>query len=199
MANAVAEHRGSRLLDYLPAFCSGDDFLGRFLLLFEDILMPIERVVDQTHLYLDPGVMPQDFLPWVASWLDLVLDENWPVDKRRNLVKSAVELYRWRGTRRGLREYVRVYTGVEPRITEHLGGIALDGQARLGENTVLGEGRDHCFTVTLEIEEPSAIDVQRLKSIIEAEKPAHTAYVLRVVPRTETAGVEDATVEAEAD
>lgn len=195
MANAVAERKGARLLEYLPAFCSADDFLGRFLLVFEDILTPIEGVVGQAHLYLDPGMMPQEFLPWIASWLDLVLDENWPVDKRRNLVRSAVELYRWRGTRRGLREYVRVYTGVEPTITEHLGGIALGSQAHLGENTVLGEGRDHCFTVTLEVEDPEAIDVQRVKTIIEAEKPAHTAYILNVVHRAEPAATEAAGVD----
>ncbi len=71
-------------------------------------------------------------------------------------------------------------------ITEHMGGVSLDGQARLGENTVLGEGRDHCFTVTLEVEDVLAIDLGRVKAIIEAEKPAHTAYILNVVPKADS-------------
>jgi len=183
MVNAVAEDTRSSYLKHLPAFYSADDFMGRFLMVFEDILTPIERMVDNIDLYLSPSMMPEDLLPWIASWLDLVLDENWPVAKRRRLVSAAVELYRWRGTRRGLREYLSVYTGVDPIITEHMGGLSLDGQARLGQNTILGEGYDHCFTVTLEVDDPSTIDIGRVKAIIETEKPAHTAYTLRLVTK----------------
>lgn len=182
MVNAVAEDTRSGYLKHLPAFYSADDFMGRFLLVFENILTPIERTVDNIDLYFGPTMMPEDLLPWIASWLDLVLDENWPVEKRRRLVATAVELYRWRGTRHGLRKYLSVYTGVEPTITEHMGGIGLDGQARLGQNTVLGEGHDHCFTVTLEVDDPSTLDIGRVKAIVEAEKPAHTAYTLQLVP-----------------
>ena len=199
MVNAVIEDVQSDYLKYLPAFYSQDEFMGRFLTIFENILTPIEQMVDHIELYLNPSMMPEDFLPWIASWLDLVLNENWPVEKRRRLVSSAVELYQWRGTRRGLREYLTVYTGVEPMITEHLGGVSLDGQARLGENTVLGEGRDHCFTVTLEVEDVLAIDLDRVKAIIEAEKPAHTAYILHVVPKADSAAGGKADSEAQND
>jgi phage tail-like protein len=199
MVNAVAEDVQSDYLKYLPAFYSADNFMGRFLMIFESIFTPIERMVDHIELYLDPAIMPEDFLPWIASWLDLVLDENWPVEKRRRLVSSAVDLYRWRGTRRGLREYLTVYTSVEPMITEHLGGVSLDGQARLGENTVLGEGRDHCFTVTLEVDDVFAIDLDRVKAIIEAEKPAHTAYILHVVAKADSAAAAEVDSEAQGD
>ena len=199
MENAVADKVQSGYLKYLPAFYSGDEFMGRFLMIFENILTPIERMVDHIELYLDPRMMPEDFLPWIASWLDLVLDENWPVDKRRRLVNSAVELYRWRGTRRGLSEYLSVYTGVEPVITEYLGGIRLDGQARLGNNTILGEARDHCFSVTLELADMAAIDVERVKAIIEAEKPAHTAYILHLVPKGDSVTAVEANSEAQGD
>jgi len=197
--NAVADRVQSSYLKYLPAFYSGDEFMERFLMIFENILTPIERVVDHIELYLDPTVMPEDFLSWIASWLDLVLDENWLVEKRRKLISSAVELYRWRGTRRGLKEYLTVYTGVEPVITEHLGGIRLDGQARLGENTFLGEGRDHCFSVTLELVDTAAIDLEGVKAIIEAEKPAHTTYTLHLVTEGDSATAEDANSEAHSD
>jgi hypothetical protein len=94
-----------------------------------------------------------------------------------------VELFQWRGTRRGLREYLRVYTGVEPAIIEDFGGIPLGEHTQLGWNTVLGGGKAHTFTVTLELEDPQAVKVEQLKAIIEAEKPAHAAYMLRLVPK----------------
>jgi len=199
MVNTIAEDVRSSYLQHLPAFYSADDFMGRFLMIFESIFTPIERMVNSVDVYLDPRMMPEEALPWIASWLDLVLDENWPVEKRRKLVTSAVELYRWRGTRRGLREYLTVYTGVEPVITEHLGGVSLDGQARLGENTVLGEGHDHCFSVKLEVEDASAVDLERVRAIIETEKPAHTAYTLAVVQKRAETEAEDGEPEAPGD
>jgi len=181
VASTVDERIHSSYLKYLPAFYSEDEFMGRFLMIFENILTPIERMASHIDLYLDPRMMPEELIPWIASWLDLVLDDNWPLEKRRALISSAVELYRWRGTKRGLKEYLELYTGAEAIITEHVAGIKLGEQSRLGENTVLGEGFNHCFTVTLELTDPGAIDADRVKAIIEAEKPAHTAYTLHIV------------------
>ena len=171
----------SKYLRYLPALFSEDEFMGRFLKIFEGILAPIEQVIDHIDLYFDPKTVPEGLLHWLASWLDLVLDESWPVEKRRQLIGSAVGLYRLRGTRLGLSEYLRIYTGVQPVITEHYGGMRLGERTRLGWNTMLGDGQDHCFTVTLELADPSAVDLQRVISIVEAEKPAHAAYQLNIV------------------
>ena len=177
----AGDHKPSSYLYYLPAIFSDDEFVGRFLNIFESIVTPIEGVIEQIHLYFDPKLAPARLLPWLASWVDLVLDESWPLEKRRELISSAVELYRLRATRRGLSEYLRIYTGVQPEITEHFGGMRLGQQSRLGWTTILGDGQDHCFTVTLRLDDPSAVDLQRVRAIIEAEKPAHVAYTLKIV------------------
>ena len=174
----------SNYLDYLPAIYAQGDFMGRFLMIFETVLGPIEGVLDNISHYFDAGTAPKELLPWLASWVNLALDETWPLERRRELVGSAVELFRDRGTRRGMREYLRVYSGVEPKITEDYGGISLAGQARLGLNTVLGEGRPHTFKVTLELDDPESVDLAQLKAIIEAEKPAHSGYSLEILPKT---------------
>jgi len=193
MENQTSEAIRSSYLKYLPALYSEDEFMGRFLRIFESILEPIERIVGQIDIYLDPRMMPPEFLPWIASWLDLALDENWPEKKRRSLISSVVELYRWRGTHKGLREYLKIYTGVEPFITEHFGGIKLHSETRLGHNTFLGTTQGHSFTVTLQSEGNGQIDKRMehtVKTIIEAEKPAHTAYTLIWVPKSDLASPE---------
>lgn len=174
----------SSYLKYLPGIYSESDFMGRFLMIFESVLGPIEEMVDNIAYYFDPRTTPEELLPWLASWVDLALDEGWPIERRRDLVRSAVSLFRWRGTRRGLATYLQIYTGVEPQITESYGGIPLRGQARLGWNTVLGSGMHHVFTVKLEVEDPAKLNVGHLKAIIEAEKPAHAAYKLLLVKRS---------------
>src|SRR3990172_1685492 len=122
----------NRYLEFLPALYRDDEFMGRFLLIFESILGPIENTVDSLQVYLDPRLIPEPLLPWLASWVDAVLDDSWSVERRRELVRQAADLYRWRGTRRGLSEYLRIYTGVVPDISEHVPGMRLDRETRLG-------------------------------------------------------------------
>ena len=171
----------SSYLEYLPALFRSDEFMGRFLLIFESILKPIENTVDNVALYFDPLMTPETLLPWLASWIDLALDPAWPEEKRRELVKSAAELYRWRGTKRGLVEYLRIYTGTIPEVSEHIEGMRLGSEARLGINTELGSsGGGNHFTVTIALNGNGKIDIDKITAIIEAQKPAHTVYTLHI-------------------
>ena len=171
----------SRYLDYLPGIYRGNGFLGRFLLIFESILGPIQNQVDNLDSYLDPLTTSRNLLPWMASWMDLVLDQTWPEKRRRELVKSAAELYRWRGTKRGLTAYLRIYTDVVPEITEYIPGMRLDPETRLGVNTKLGSsGGGYHFTVTLSLDGNSTVDINKVREIIEVQKPAHTVYALQI-------------------
>lgn len=168
MGNEAASEEAlapSRLLQYLPGIYQDNDFLGRFLRIFEDLLQHDEEVLAHPEAYYDPRMAPSSFLPWLATWIDLALDENWPEARRRELIHRATELYRWRGTRRGLLTYLQIYAGVEPTIAEQF---------------TQEEGGPFHFTVTLRVEDPAQVDEARLRAIIEAEKPAHTAYTLQI-------------------
>src|SRR5690606_24732549 len=161
----------SSYLKYLPPIYANDDFIGRFLLIFEHILGPIERTIHNIPYYLDPSLTPAEFLPWLASWLGLVLDERWPEAQRRALIAAAVELYQWRGTRRGLREFLQLYTGYTPEIEE----------PGVGPNARRGEDEAFRFVVRIRVPDPSKIDRAVLEAIIDAEKPAHAGYTLEIV------------------
>lgn len=149
----------SSYLQNLPSFFAHDSLLDRFLLIFESILAPIEQIVDHIPMLLDARTMPADMLPWVASWLDLTLNEKWPESRRRDLIRAASALYRWRGTRNGLCRYLEIYAGVTPEIDEHLDA-------------------PHTFRVTLRVPDDQPVDETLVREIIESEKPAHTAYEL---------------------
>ena len=129
-----------RYLKYLPrVFEEQDELMGRFLMLFESFWAPIEGQIDAVHHYFDPALMPLDLLPWLASWVDLTLDDHWPEAKRRQLLKAAVSLYRKRGTRRGLQEYLEIYTGAQVRVSEH-GAQQLSPGAERAAGTGRGAG-----------------------------------------------------------
>jgi phage tail-like protein len=184
-----------RYLRYLPALYQADELMGRFVMLFESFWSPVDGQIDNLPLYFDPKMTPPDFLPWLASWLNLVLDERLPEERQRRLIQAAVSLYRQRGTRQGLQEYLEIYTGGQAQIIEHRAkDFRLGPEARLGPGIALGTGnRPHTFTVVLRlppISPPAGDKNERIRqeserrraieAIIEAEKPAHTSYMLRI-------------------
>lgn len=164
----------SSYMELLPAPYQTDaaSFLNRFLLIFESVLSPLDRTIGQLPRYLDPQVVPETMLPWLASWLALVLNERWPIAARRELLAAAADLYRWRGTRRGLSAYLQIYTGVAPTILEP--GI-IAGATR---DTALPA---HTFRVLLTLPPQSHVERELVEAIIESEKPAHTTYTLEIV------------------
>lgn len=162
-------------LALLPPIYHDQRFLQRFLLIFKSILSPLDRQIAQISHYFDPRLAPEPLLPWLASWVDLTLDERWPDTRRRELIRSASVLYRWRGTRRGLLDYLRIYIGpgADIRIVEQG-----QEQRNLGEEPL----PPHTFRVIIEAPRPSLDELDRglLERIIELEKPAHTAYQLEL-------------------
>ncbi|HEX5324773.1 MAG TPA: phage tail protein, partial [Capsulimonadaceae bacterium] len=186
-------HPESTLLRFLPAiyaeaardrrepFTPYEDppFIGRFLRGFEDAMEPGRTLLDRVDTLFDSDSTPADFLPWLATWVALVLDENWPELKRRRLIREAVQLYRWRGTKKGLSRYLEIYTGIIPEIEDQpFEGMRLGANTLLGQNTTLGGVASHTFVVTLAMSDRRGINEQIVRDIIESEKPAHAGYAL---------------------
>jgi phage tail-like protein len=158
----------NRLLRYLPDIFSdgGSLFLDGFLRIFDSFWEPIGRQIDYLYAYFDPRLAPSEFLPWLGTWVDLVLDENWPEARRRDLIQHAVELYRRRGTAGALRDYLSIFTGATPEIAEDA-----------------TDANPFHFTVSFRVDDPAALDQDRIRRIVEEEKPAHTTYTLKVEKR----------------
>ncbi|MBN1812231.1 MAG: hypothetical protein JXA14_10380 [Anaerolineae bacterium] len=124
----------SRYLGYLPAIYHDDPYVGQILLPFEDVLEGFRFLLDDIDRYFAPALTDQAFLPWLATWVALVLDEEWDDAKRRRLIGEAVQLYRWRGTVYGLEHYLEIYTGLVPEIREWRwpGGMQIGVASRIG-------------------------------------------------------------------
>jgi phage tail-like protein len=159
----------------LPSVFQEDDFAQRFVSAFDDVLAPIFCALDNWDAYLDPSVAPEDFLEWLSSWVGVELDETWPIERRRMLVSKAVELYRWRGTVKGLRDTVAIYTNSEPEIVDN-GGIV----ASTSPGTKFPGKPGAEVTIKVKVKDPSTIDTARLERLVQAAKPAHVAATVSV-------------------
>ncbi len=186
---AISISAKSSYIRYLPSLYTRDELMGRFLMLFESFLAPISQQIRQVPYYFDPTVTPVDMLPWLASWLDLALDPEWPEAQRRALLKAARRLYQKRGTAKGLLEYLEIYTGGQVQIIEHRAdNFVLGNRGGLGDSIALGrDNRPHTFTVIVQLPAEILGDSshesywrQRISAIIDREKPVHTTYKLRI-------------------
>jgi phage tail-like protein len=156
---------------------SADPFLRRFLAILEPSLWPVVEVLDSFAAYLDPFTTNEEFLRWLAGWLDATLDEGWPVDRRRRLVASAVVLYRWRGTKRGMIEYLTAYLGTVPEVIDDPDRVTV-ADAPVSEDA----GGPPLFRVV--VDGPiSEAELTRLRAIVELAKPAHAGYRIEVRTR----------------
>ncbi|MGW4035276.1 phage tail protein I [Streptomyces sp. NPDC004778] len=104
--------------ELLPALYADDDLAQRFTAGLDTVLAPVLSTLDNLPAYVDPALAPADFLPWLASWVGVEADPAWPVELRRAVVARAMELHRWRGTRRGLVERLRLCCGVHAEVRD---------------------------------------------------------------------------------
>jgi phage tail-like protein len=161
----------------LPAiYLEEDPFTVRLTEAFDDVLAPVFATLDNLPAYFDPSLTPPDFLGWLASWVALELDETWDLGRRRQAVKSGVDLLRRRGTAVGLADELRLATGAEIEVLEN-GGTAwsLDpGSSMVGTP-------DPALLVRVMTADAGAVDLDRVERIISAAKPAHVPHKVEVV------------------
>ena len=182
----------SLYLKFLPATYGDVDFVGRFLKICEQSFEPSVNILDSLWAYLDPLTAPKAFLPFLSSWVAWEESAQFDLKKQRQLIKNAIQIYRWRGTRRGLRFYLHLATNlpldedISDEGEKHIGitetfskGLIL-GKAKIGENSVLGGERPFHFTVTLRPQESTQVDERLVRRVIEQEKPAFCTYELYI-------------------
>ncbi|GAB4144586.1 MAG: phage tail protein [Cyanobacteria bacterium J069] len=185
----------SPYLSFLPALYREVDFVGRFLAIIEQAFDPVVQTMDEVWAYLDPLTAPEALLPFLAHWIGWTIDPRWDTQQQRRLIRNAVTLYRWHGTRRGLRFYLHLYTGLpldEEGVAESEKHIAIEevfscgfalGSTTLGQDSMLGGGRPYHFNVTLRCDRPeqaAQLDESAIRAIIEQQKPAFGTYDLSI-------------------
>ena len=171
---AVASER-EYLRRGLPAIYQDNDLGVRFVGALEPLLDPIVALLDSLPAHIEADLAPEDVLALLARWLGLEVDEAWPVDRKRELVRRADELARRHGTRSGLELTLKIAFPQHPLRVEDSGKISWPGSsgAKKAEKPAAG------FVVYCDapLDEHELGAVSRL---IEQVKPVNVTYKLRV-------------------
>ncbi|AOS64291.1 phage tail protein [Actinoalloteichus hymeniacidonis] len=177
-----------RMGEQLPSMYADDSLAQRLTQGLDEVLAPVLGVLDNLPAYFDPALAPPDFLEWLASWLAVEIEPDWPEPLRRAVVARAVALHGSRGTRRGLTERLWLLLGVRAAIIDG-GGAAWSTTPGAA---LPGTGGRH---VLIRVWRPDGgpVPVQRVRSMVESVRPAHLVCTVEVVsppvedPHRETA------------
>jgi phage tail-like protein len=164
------------LVELLPGVLQEDDFTQRMLAGIDDVLAPVFVYLDALEVYVDPHLCPEDFLPWLAGWVGMLLDENWPVEQQRAFVASAWQVYRYRGTVRGLERELALLTSGEVEIAE-TGAVTV---STTPSGAIPGEDYPR-LSVRVTLPKRSPIADKSVHALVAASKPAHVVHQVEVV------------------
>ncbi len=175
-------------LRYLPELYSYDDFMNRFLMFFESFWKPINSQISQAENYFDPNLTPDCFVRWLSTWVGLEIDDTFPPERVRGLIRHAGEFFRSRGTARSLQMLLELYSGGKVKIFERKAkNMVLGKNTFLGDSLALGvNNKPNTVLVNMtvpvsELQRTGFTEEKYSKKICEMIRgivPAHTVFTL---------------------
>jgi phage tail-like protein len=168
-APTYTDHGAVTIGSLLPAvYQEFDENSLRFTAALDQVVAPVWLSIDCFDSYLDPAITPDDVAAWLAGWVGVIVDDNWYPEQLRRLAANAFELYRWRGTAKGIADLVEAYTGLRPTV-EDGGGISASSAA--GTATI--GPPNPTVSIRFETGGLSGDDLERLVRLVQSAVPIH--------------------------
>jgi phage tail-like protein len=117
------------------------DFLERYLGMFEGVLTEVEGRIAHAWRLTDPAVAPKAALPWIGQWIGVDSDPACDAEQLRNQVLAAPYTAELHGSHGGLLAALEIASGgrcitggqIDPGLAAKPGGLIM---ARFGGNVV---------------------------------------------------------------
>ena len=172
MIEAVHRRPPDWLLRQLPVGMVQDDFFRRFVSIFQEVAGSFLDAADSMEHLVDRTVAPTPALSWLASWIgNDVVDPSLDEDVQRQLILATGRALMWRGTRRGLEQWLTVVSG-GPITLEESGGVYREGDAPWSPPVV-----------RIRVEGTGWLADEPFVRVVLAELPAHVSLELFVGER----------------
>jgi phage tail-like protein len=164
--------RDDWLIHQLPVSMVEDEFLVRFLRIFQDVSETVFHQIDNLPHMFDPTVAPPSMVRTLGQWVGLDwVDPSLEPARQRQIVMKYFSLLRWRGTKRGMRQLLELITE-SPATVEEVGGVYKEG------TTPSGIGH-----VVLRVARSKWASEADLLRIVKSELPATVTFELYVGDR----------------
>jgi phage tail-like protein len=166
-------NRGTWLVDQLPLSMLDDDFLVRFLGIFQELADTFMLQVDTIEHTVDTSVAPDRMVRAMGAWLGAPpIDPSLPETVQRRIVREHGQMLQWRGTAMGMRHLLEMITDAPAEIVDS-GGVYAEGEAP--------ENPGH---VRIRVESSGWTTEDDLLDLVRSELPASVSFELAVGDRT---------------
>jgi phage tail-like protein len=160
-------------VDQLPLAMLEDDFLVRFLGIFQELADTYMVQVDNLEHVIDTTVAPDRMVRALGSWIGAPsIDPALPDEVQRRIVREHGQMLQWRGTALGLRHLLEMVTDAPAEIIDS-GGVYPEGEAP--------ENPAH---VRITVESSGWTTEEDLLALVRAELPAAVSFELAIGDRT---------------
>ena len=165
--------RGQWLIDQLPLAMLEDDFLVRFLGIFQELADGYIVQVDNMEHVVDTTVAPLPMVRALGAWIGVPpIDPSLPDQVQRRIVREHGQMLQWRGTAMGLRHLLEMVTDAPAEISD-TGGVYAEGEAP--------ENPAH---VRIKVESSGWTTEDDLLDLVRSELPAAVSFELAIGDRT---------------
>ncbi len=160
----------------LPGLFRADPFTQGLCTGLDEVLAPEIEVLDNLPAYFDLATTPDDMLPWLATWVGMVLDPGQRPARQRELLRAAAKLHGWQGTARGVQLAVEAFFGLPVEVLESgaTAWAADPGEPLPGEPVPT-------LVVQVTVGPGQTLDRTRLEALVAAVTPAHVLHRVQVV------------------
>lgn len=164
---------------HLPSIYQENDFLRNYLMIFQHIMNETSITLDNINNLFRPMEIDSKFLPVISNWIGVNYELLGTEDIARKVLQYAVPLYRYRGTKLGMRALLFLVTGVVPEIIEGdlpFEAMSITEQTDISSVILESDRKDSVFSVYFPVymEEFSFDLRKRIYRIVQNEKPINT-------------------------
>lgn len=161
--------RDDWLIHQLPVGMTEDEFLVRFLSIFQEVAETVHRQIDHLPHLFDVTVAPPAMVRALGQWIGLEwVDSSLPDSLQRQIVRSYFSILSQRGTKRGMQQLLEIVSGAPAEVTDG-GGVFHEGEAP-----------QNAAHVTLRVESSGWATEADLLRIVRSELPASVTFDLFV-------------------
>ncbi len=174
-------------IEYLPEVYQEADyeekFLERYLGIFQTLYEDLNKKIEDISWQFDINSISKEQLDQLATWIGIDNGYMWSKDKLQEFLLCAVKMYKRRGTRQGIIDFIELYTGEKPYIVEYFDIQKYKNNLQYYKKLVWLYG-DNPFVFTIIMRKQAVPTVQMRKSlvkIIDEIKPAEMGVNLVIL------------------
>lgn len=165
---------------HLPSMFQENDFLRNYLMIFQHIINETSITLDNLDNVFRPMETPVKFLPVLADWFGVDFNLLGSEETARKVLQYTIPLYKYRGTKRGIRALLFLVSGVLPEIIE--GRIPFEAMSITNETTIDSlvmkdvDDKNSVFSVYFPVfaKDFEGDLIKRIYHIVQNEKPINT-------------------------